>query len=134
MITSGCSLSRSNECKRFQEKIALVRRVDEDPFGNPVAYTPHTPSYTEKCKPFLLCGMFGARSSSGTDYNISRKECVTVVDALGTCGARERCLGWWCRVMRRNSFSRTSREESFNDWGGGDVTILPPFWKRTAQN
>ena len=33
MITSGCSLSLSNERKRFQEKIALVWRVDEDPFG-----------------------------------------------------------------------------------------------------
>ena len=33
MITSGCSLSLSNERKRFQENIALVWRVDEDPFG-----------------------------------------------------------------------------------------------------
>ena len=33
MITSGCSLPLSNERKRFQEEIALVRRVDEDPFG-----------------------------------------------------------------------------------------------------
>ena len=54
--------------------------------------------------------MFGACSSSGTDHNISKKECVTLVDAWGTCGARERCLGWWCGVMRRNTFSRTSRE------------------------
>ena len=33
MITSGCSLSLSNESKRFQEKIALVWRVDDNPFG-----------------------------------------------------------------------------------------------------
>ena len=33
MIASGCSLPLSNERKRFQEKIALVWRVDEDPFG-----------------------------------------------------------------------------------------------------
>ena len=33
MITSGCSLTLFNERKRFQEKIALVWRVDEDPFG-----------------------------------------------------------------------------------------------------
>ena len=33
MITSGCSLSLSNERERFQEKIALVWRVDEDLFG-----------------------------------------------------------------------------------------------------
>ena len=32
MITYGCSLPLSNEHKRFQEEIALVRRVDEDPF------------------------------------------------------------------------------------------------------
>ena len=33
MITHECSLPLSNERKRFQEEIALVRRVDEDPFG-----------------------------------------------------------------------------------------------------
>ena len=33
MIISGCSLSLSNERKRFQEKIGLVWRIDEDPFG-----------------------------------------------------------------------------------------------------
>ena len=75
-----------------------------------MAYIPHSPAYTEKCEACLLCGMFGARSSSDTDHNISKKECVAVVDAWGTCGDRERCSGWWYRVMRRNSFSRTSRE------------------------
>ena len=33
MITSGCSLSLSNERKRFQDMIALVWRVDRDAFG-----------------------------------------------------------------------------------------------------
>ena len=33
MITYGCSLPLSNERKRFQEEIALVWRVDEDPLG-----------------------------------------------------------------------------------------------------
>ena len=33
MITPGCSIPLSNKHKRFQEKLALVRRVDEDPFG-----------------------------------------------------------------------------------------------------
>ena len=33
MITSGRSLSLSNERKRFEGKIALVWRVDEDAFG-----------------------------------------------------------------------------------------------------
>ena len=54
--------------------------------------------------------MFGARSSSGADHNISRKECVAVVDAWGTCGARKRCLGWRYRGMWRNTYSRTSKE------------------------
>ena len=35
MITSGCSLSLSNKRKHFQEKIALVWRVDGDAFGVP---------------------------------------------------------------------------------------------------
>ena len=33
MSSSGCSLSLSNECKRFQAMIALVWRVDRDAFG-----------------------------------------------------------------------------------------------------
>ena len=33
MSSSGCSLSLSNERKRFQEIIALVWRVDRDAFG-----------------------------------------------------------------------------------------------------
>ena len=111
MITSGCSLSLSNERKRFQEKIALVWRVDGDAFGGNQGPTFHIRQHIQKtCKPCLLCGMFGARSSAGTDHTISRKECVTVVDAWRACGARERCSGWWYRVIRRNTFSRTSRE------------------------
>ena len=33
MITYVCSLPLSNERKRLQEEIALVRRVNEDPLG-----------------------------------------------------------------------------------------------------
>ena len=33
MSSSGCSISLSNERKRFQEVIALVWRVDRDAFG-----------------------------------------------------------------------------------------------------
>ena len=33
MVTYGYSLPLSNKRKRFQEEIALVRRVDEGPFG-----------------------------------------------------------------------------------------------------
>ena len=132
MITSGCSLSLSHERKRFQEKIALVWRVDGDAFGGTqwTTFHIHTPAYTKKCKPCLLCGMFGARSSSGTDHNTSKKEFVTVADAWGTCGARERCSGWWYRVMRRNTFSRTSREieallDHLDELGATVQTHLP---------
>ena len=99
--------------------------------GCPVAYIPHTPAYTEKCKLCFLCGMFGARSSSGTYHNISRKECVTVVDAWGAGGARERCLGWWYRGMRRNTFSRTSRgiEAYWIIW-----ISLEPRFRHTCDN
>ena len=85
MITYGCSLPFSNERKCFQEEIALVRRVDEDPLGGTLGVPGGLHSIYaiiyRKCKPCLLCGMFGARSSSGTDHNISRQECFTLVDA-----------------------------------------------------
>ena len=113
MITSGYSLSLSNERKRFQEKIALVWRVDGDAFGGIQWPTSHIRQHIHKnatVKPCLLCGMFGARSSLGTNHSFPGKECVTVVDAWGTCGDRECCSGWWYRVIRRNTFSRTSRE------------------------
>ena len=87
---------------------ASMRTLSGKPSGRNSTYTP---AYTEKCKPCLLCGMFGARSSSGIDHSISRKECVTVVDVWGTCGTRERCLGWRYRGMRRNTYSRTSSRE-----------------------
>ena len=48
MITSGCSLSLSNERKRFQEKIALVWRVDEDPFGGTQWPTFHIRHHIQK--------------------------------------------------------------------------------------
>ena len=43
-------------------------------------------------------------------HNISRKGMCHCCGCLGTCSARERCLGMWYRGMRRNTFSRTSRE------------------------
>ena len=110
MIISGCSLSLSNERKRFQEILAWFGASMRIHSGVPSGLHSTYAVIYRKCKPCLLCGMFGARSSSVTDHNISRKECVTVVDAWGTCGARERCSGWWYRVMQRNTFSRTSRE------------------------
>ena len=41
MITSGCNISLSNERKRFQEKIALVWRVDRNAFGGTQSPTFH---------------------------------------------------------------------------------------------
>ena len=48
MITSGCSLSLSNERKRFQEKTALVWRVDEDTFGGTQWPTFHIRHHIQK--------------------------------------------------------------------------------------
>ena len=48
MITSGCSLSLSNERKRFQEKIALVWCVDEDLFGGFLWPKLHTRQHIQK--------------------------------------------------------------------------------------
>ena len=48
MITSGCSLSLSNERKRFQEKVSLVWRVDEVPFGDTQWPTFHIRHHIQK--------------------------------------------------------------------------------------
>ena len=48
MITSGCSLSLSNERQRFQEKIALVWRVDGDAFGGTQWPTFHIRQHIQK--------------------------------------------------------------------------------------
>ena len=48
MSSSGCSLSLSNEGKRFQEEIALVPRVDEDPFGGTRWPTCHIRQHIQK--------------------------------------------------------------------------------------
>ena len=48
MSSSGCSLSLSNERKRFQEEIALVPRVDEDPFGGTRWPTCHIRQHIQK--------------------------------------------------------------------------------------
>ena len=48
MITSGCSLSFSNERKRFQEKIALVWHVDGDAFGGTQWPTSHISQHIQK--------------------------------------------------------------------------------------
>ena len=48
MIISGCGLSLSNDRKRFQEKIALVWRVDEDAFGGTQWATFHISHHIQK--------------------------------------------------------------------------------------
>ena len=48
MITSGCTLSLSNEHKRFQEKIALVWRVDGDAFEGTQWPTFHIRQHIQK--------------------------------------------------------------------------------------
>ena len=48
MNTSGCGLSLSNEHKRFQEKIALVWRVDGDAFGGTQWPTFHIRQHIQK--------------------------------------------------------------------------------------
>ena len=48
MSSSGCSLSLSNELKRFQEMIALVWRVDRDVFGGTQWPTCHIRQHIQK--------------------------------------------------------------------------------------
>ena len=48
MITSGCSISLSNERKRFQKEITLVWRVDEDAFGGTQWPTLHIRQHIQK--------------------------------------------------------------------------------------
>ena len=55
---------------------------------------------------------------------------VNVVDAWGACGARERCLGLWYRGMRRNTYSRTSRE--VEALMGQLIATCTPHPRRTA--
>ena len=110
MITSGCSLFLSNERKRFREKIALVWRVEEDPFGGTEWPNFHIRQHIQKDANRVyvrhVWGSFKFRHNG----NISRKQCGIVVNAWETCGARQRCLGLPYRGMRRNTYSRTSRE------------------------
>ena len=48
MTSSGCSLSLSNERKRFQEMISLVWRVDWDAFGGTQWDTCHIRQHIQK--------------------------------------------------------------------------------------
>ena len=55
MIASGCSLSVSNERKRFREKIALVWRVDGDAFGGTQWSTFHIRQHIQKNANCVSC-------------------------------------------------------------------------------
>ena len=81
MTASGCSLSFSNKRKRFREKIALVWRVEEDPFGGTEWPNVNIRQHTKKMQTVSpvrhVWGSFKFRLNG----NISRKQCVTVVDA-----------------------------------------------------
>ena len=81
--------------------------------------------------------MFGTRSSSDTDHNISGRNASLLWMLGGVDGDRERCSGWWYRVMRRNSFSRTSRGNWGSTgslgwaWSHGSDTPATTLWKIT---
>ena len=110
MITSGCSLSLSNKHKRFQEMIALVWRVDRDAFGYNQLPRFHIRQHIQKNAnrvSFAAClelVQVQAQTITSQERNASLLWMPGGVD-----GDRERCLGWWYRVMRRNCFYRTSR-------------------------
>ena len=131
MTTSGCRVFLSTERKRFREKIAMVCRVEEDPFGVP---SPRVFTYASISRKIQIVspvwhvwGSFKFRHNG----SISTKQCVTVVDAWGTCGARERCLGLRYRGMRRNTYSCTSREvEALLDQLGATCT---PHLRRRSE-
>ena len=111
MIKSRCSLYLFNERKRFQEKIDLVWRIDVDAFGGTQWPTFHIRQHTQKHANRVSCAAcLELVQVQAQTITSQEKKCVTVVDAWGTCGDRERCSGWWYRVMRRNAFFRTNRE------------------------
>ena len=86
MITSGCSISLSNERKRFQEKIALVWRVDEDTFGGIQWPTFHIRQHIQKNANRVFCAA-----------------CLELVQVCHCCG----CLGdmWRSRALFRMTVS-----------------------------
>ena len=77
MITHGCSLPLSNERKRFQEEIALVRRVDEDPFGGTRWPTFHIRHHIQKnanrvsCAACLELVQVQAQTITSQERNVS---------------------------------------------------------------
>ena len=110
MITSGCSLFLSNERKRFQEKVALVWRVDGDAFEGAQWPTFHIRQYIQKnanrvsCAACLELVQVQAQTITSQEGNVSLLWMsgghVAIASAVQDGGI----------VMRRNTFSRTNRE------------------------
>ena len=77
MITSGCSLSLSNERKHFQEKNALVWRVDGDAFGGTQWYRFHIRQHIQKnanrvsCAACLELFQVQAQTMTSQERNVS---------------------------------------------------------------
>ena len=110
MITSGCSLSLSDERKRFRGMIALVWGVDRDAFGGTQWRRFHIRQYTQKNANRVSCAACLELVQVQTQTITSQERNASLLWIPGEVdGDRERCSGWWYRVMRRNSFSRTSR-------------------------
>ena len=90
MITSGCSISLSNERKRFQEKIALVWRVDEDPFGGTQWPTFHIRQHIQKntnrvsCAACLEFIQVQAQTITSQERNVSLLWMLGVHEALAS--------------------------------------------------
>ena len=76
MITSGCSLSLSDERKRFLEKIALVWRIYRDAFGGTQWPTFHIRQHIQKnanrvsCAPCLELVQVQAQTITSQERNV----------------------------------------------------------------
>ena len=112
MITSGCSLSLSNERKRFQEMIALVWRVDRDAFGGTQWPRFDIRQHIQKNANRVSCATCLELVQVQTQTITSQERDASLLWMPGghvAIASAVQDSGWWYRVMRRNSFSCTSR-------------------------
>ena len=110
MITSGCSLSLSNERKRFQEMIALIWRVDRNASGGTQWPRFYIRQHIQKNVNSVSCVACLELVQVQTQTITSQERNASLLWMRGGVGGdRKRCSGWWYRVMRRNSFFRTIR-------------------------
>ena len=67
MTRSGCHLSFFFRAQgSFGRRLPQFGASKRTPSGSRVAQIQHKTVFNNKCEPCLLCGIFGARSSSGT--------------------------------------------------------------------